>query len=239
MESKNRIIPGVLVLFFILIFYYFSFNLLFISCLFLFMIYDFNYSKIISLKKSIFIIFLLIFFFILFNYFQNIYQSILIISFLFFLIFFFISKKFKNFNFVSLNIINLFLVYEILLIDKNIFFLIIFLSFINDTTAFLVGKTIKGPLISPLISPKKTWSGTIFSFSISFCLLIYLQFNFLFSIFISLSFFLGDLFFSYFKRLNFIKDFSNLLQGHGGFLDRFDSIFFAMPLTLIYIGFLS
>ena len=239
MESKNRIIPGVLVLFFILIFYYFSFNLLFISCLFLFMIYDFNYSKIISLKKSIFNIFLLIFFFILFNYFQNIYQYILIISFLFFLIFFFISKKFTNFNFVSLNIINLFLLYEILLIDKNIFFLIIFLSFINDTTAFLVGKTIKGPLISPIISPKKTWSGTIFSFSISFCLLTYFQFNFLYSIFISLSFFLGDLFFSYFKRLNSIKDFSNLLQGHGGFLDRFDSIFFAMPLTLIYIGFLS
>ena len=239
MESKNRIIPGVLVLFFILIFYYFSFNLLFISCLFLFMIYDFNYSKIISLKKSIFNIFLLIFFFILFNYFQNIYQYILIISFLFFLIFFFISKKFTNFNFVSLNIINLFLLYEILLIDKNIFFLIIFLSFINDTTAFLVGKTIKGPLISPIISPKKTWSGTIFSFSISFCLLTYFQFNFLYSIFISLSFFLGDLFFSYFKRLNSIKDFSNLLQGHGGFLDRFDSIFFAMPLTFIYIRYLS
>ena len=203
------------------------------------MIYDFNYSKIISLKKSIFIIFLLIFSFILFNYFQNIYQSILIISFLFFLIFFFISKKYINFNFVSLNIINLFLLYEILLIDKNIFFLIIFLSFINDTTAFLVGKTIKGPLISPIISPKKTWSGTIFSFSISFCLLTYFQFNFLYSIFISLSFFLGDLFFSYFKRLNSIKDFSNLLQGHGGFLDRFDSIFFAMPLTFIYIRYLS
>lgn len=239
MESKNRIIPGVLVLFFNIFFYYYSFDQLFVSCLFLFMIYDFTYSKIISLKTSIFIIFLLIFSFILFNYFHNIHQFILIIPFLIFLFCFFISKKYINYNFIFLNIINLFLLYEILLIDKRILFLIIFLSFINDTSAFLAGKTIKGPLITPYISPNKTWSGTIFSFLISFSLLVYFQFNILISILISLSFFLGDLFFSYFKRLNSIKDFSNLLQGHGGFLDRFDSVFYAIPLTFIYISFLS
>ena len=111
------------------------------------------------------------------------------------------------------------------------------MSFINDTTAFLAGRNFKGPLIAPNISPKKTWSGTIASFLISFALLVIFDFDLLFSILISSSFFIGDLFFSYFKRSINIKDFSNLLMGHGGFLDRFDSIFFATFLLNIYIIF--
>ena len=130
---------------------------------------------------------------------------------------------------------NFFFIHEILFTNKKLFFIIIILSFINDTSAFLAGRNFKGPLIAPNISPKKTWSGTIISFLISSSLLIILDFNLLFSILISSSFFMGDLFFSYFKRSINIKDFSNLLMGHGGFLDRFDSIFFATFLLNFYI----
>ena len=81
------------------------------------------------------------------------------------------------------------------------------MSFINDTIAFLVGKTFKGPLIIPSISPKKTWSGTISSFLVSLFLLLLYDFNLFFSILVSLSFFIGDVFFSYFKRIKKSKIF--------------------------------
>ena len=111
--------------------------------------------------------------------------------------------------------------------------MIIILSFINDTTAFLAGRNFKGPLIAPSISPKKTWSGTIISFLISLTLLLILDFNFLFSILISSSFFIGDLFFSYFKRLNNKKNTSNLLPGHGGLLDRIDGLVIVLPVVFL------
>jgi len=202
------------------------------------MIYDLVYSKIISLKFSAFISFLFLIILLFLNYHLNSFQFIFNIFFLIGLICFFVFREYQKIFFIFLNIINLYLIFEILLINKEIFFLIVFLAFINDTLAFISGKNFKGPLIIPHISPKKTWSGTLFSFFISFFLLIYFEFNLFFSFFISISFFLGDIFFSYFKRLYGIKDFSNLLRGHGGFLDRFDSIFFSIFLLSIYFSYL-
>ena len=126
---------------------------------------------------------------------------------------------------------------ELIKIDSNLFYLIIILSFINDTSAYIFGRFIKGPLILKNISPKKTWSGTSISFFISTSLLLYLNFNFLFSIFVSTLFFFGDIYFSYIKRSINIKDFSNLLGGHGGLLDRLDSIFFVILIFLINSNF--
>lgn len=108
------------------------------------------------------------------------------------------------------------------------------MSFINDTTAFLVGKNFKGPLILPNISPKKTWSGTISSLLVSSISFILIGFDIMTSFLFSSLFFLGDIFFSHFKRKHAIKDFSNLLIGHGGFLDRYDSILFPIFLISIY-----
>ena len=53
--------------------------------------------------------------------------------------------------------------------------------------------------------------------------------NILFCLIVSLLCQLGDLIISYFKRLNKIKDTSNILPGHGGLLDRIDGIIFAIP----------
>ncbi|MDB2636765.1 phosphatidate cytidylyltransferase, partial [Alphaproteobacteria bacterium] len=92
--------------------------------------------------------------------------------------------------------------------------------------AYIVGSYVKGPLISPKISPKKTWSGTSLSFFITTIILIYLDFNLFIAPIMSISLFYGDIYFSYIKRKLSIKDFSRLLSSHGGILDRFDSITF-------------
>ena len=202
------------------------------------MIYDLVYSKILLFKFSLLIIFLFFISLFFFSSYLNQLQPFLILFFLIILFCFFIIKHYLNFLFVSLNILNFFFIHEILITNKNLFFGIIILSFINDTSAYVAGRTLKGPLIAPNISPKKTWSGTTISFLISSTILVLLDFHLLFSVIISTSFFIGDLFFSYFKRSIYIKDFSNLLMGHGGFLDRFDSIFFASFLINFYIIYL-
>ena len=57
--------------------------------------------------------------------------------------------------------------------------------------------------------------------------------NIFFSLFVSLVCQLGDLFFSYFKRLNNKKNTSNLLPGHGGLLDRIDGLVIVLPIVFL------
>ena len=101
---------------------------------------------------------------------------------------------------------------------------------------FLVKNIGKHKLI-PNVSPNKTIEGSLIGtlVSVIFCSLFYLYqvdpaANIIVVILITLilNIFsqLGDLFFSAIKREYGIKDFSNLMPGHGGILDRFDSLFF-------------
>ena len=121
--------------------------------------------------------------------------------------------------------------------ERNLFYVIFLISFFNDTIAYVIGKTIGGPLIIPNISPKKTWSGTIISFFLSTIFLIYLNFNVFFAVVVCPFLFLGDIFFSYIKRHLGIKDFSLILKDHGGILDRLDSMFFVVLIFQIFIVF--
>ncbi len=151
----------------------------------------------------------------------------------------FLNYKFKKFYFLfSLYVFCIILSY-LSNFDRNILYTVIFISFLNDTTAYIFGKKIGGPLIIPSISPKKTWSGTIISFLISSSILIYLNTNIIIAIFVSISLFLGDIYFSYFKRFLNLKDFSSLLRAHGGILDRLDSMFFSVIIFQIYLFFLK
>ena len=125
--------------------------------------------------------------------------------------------------------------------------LALFLSvWICDTGAFLFGKKFGKKKILPDISPNKTWVGTIAGFISSMIFLLILNQSGYFPDIFSLVDVVvlglitgifgqfGDWAESLLKREANVKDTSNILAGHGGVLDRFDSLTFAAPLTLIY-----
>jgi len=109
----------------------------------------------------------------------------------------------------------------------------------SDVGGYFVGRTIGGPKLWPIISPKKTWSGIIGGWMLTIIItyifiIMFKEIEFyllFFSIFISIFSQFGDLYESFLKRNAGIKDSSNLIPGHGGFLDRFDGMigaFFAI-----------
>lgn len=112
---------------------------------------------------------------------------------------------------------------------------------VNDTMAYIVGSLIgKTPLSK--ISPKKTWEGTIGGIILSVTVLSlighvagaswvhYLSI----SLIASVAGTFGDLFESKLKRMAGVKDSGSFMPGHGGFLDRFDSLLFAVPFVWLY-----
>jgi len=117
---------------------------------------------------------------------------------------------------------------------------------ICDTGAFFFGKKFGKKKILPDVSPKKTWMGTIAGFISSMIFLLILNqagyFPDIFSLVDVVVLGLitgifgqfGDWAESLLKREAGVKDTSNVLAGHGGILDRFDSLTFAAPITLIY-----
>jgi len=124
--------------------------------------------------------------------------------------------------------------------------LVIVTVWVNDTMAYIVGSFIGRTPISP-ISPKKTWEGTIAGFVLSVVILstvagqfipISTKYLYMITIVASVMGNLGDLFESKLKRLAGVKDSGSMMPGHGGFLDRFDSILFAGPFVWILLQFI-
>tara|TARA_B110000027_G_C16120177_1_gene302385 strand:+ start:656 stop:1321 length:666 start_codon:yes stop_codon:yes gene_type:complete len=114
-------------------------------------------------------------------------------------------------------------------------------SILSDIGGLVIGKTIKGKKLIK-ISPNKTISGCIGSFIFSLILIpIFYEelsaYSFLIliliTVMISITSQLGDLFISLLKRKAKVKDTSDILPGHGGFLDRVDGIIFALPIGIL------
>jgi len=132
-------------------------------------------------------------------------------------------------------------------VDSFFIWYIFILAWVTDTFAYFSGSLFGKRKLVPEISPKKTIEGSIGGIigavlaSYAYSLMFNKEFL-LFSIFLGLfgSIFsqIGDLVASKFKRINKIKDFGSIMPGHGGVLDRFDSIIFVAPLvyyiTLLY-----
>jgi phosphatidate cytidylyltransferase len=120
---------------------------------------------------------------------------------------------------------------------------------INDTMAYIVGSLIgKTPLSK--ISPKKTWEGTIGGILLSIGVFAILSISqneyahgFLFrkniiiiTAIAAICGTFGDLLESKLKRMANVKDSGSLMPGHGGFLDRFDSLLLATPFVWLYVS---
>lgn len=113
---------------------------------------------------------------------------------------------------------------------------------LNDTGAYLFGTAFGKHKMAPNISPKKSWEGFVGGvFLVTFISTLLWVFNLLgieyifYSIIISLAATVGDLLESVFKRRSGVKDSGNLLPGHGGVLDRFDSILLASPILFFIL----
>ncbi|PPI88002.1 CDP-diglyceride synthetase [Candidatus Pantoea edessiphila] len=122
---------------------------------------------------------------------------------------------------------------------------IIFLTCCIDSSAYFFGKMFGKHKLAPIISPNKTWEG--FLFSVIFVFLIdFLLFNLniinfskksfiVFTVIIAFAALLGDLTESMLKREIGIKDSSNIIPGHGGILDRIDSLTTVVPIFGLFM----
>ncbi len=115
----------------------------------------------------------------------------------------------------------------------------------TDSAAYFVGSAIGKHKLFPRVSPNKSWEGAIAGFIFSIITLIVLKtflLDFLnwidiiaFGIIIGIFGQVGDLIESLIKRDAGVKDSSNIIPGHGGIFDRFDSLLFAAPILYLYM----
>ncbi len=127
--------------------------------------------------------------------------------------------------------------------------LIIFLLiWVNDSFAYLFGVTMGKHRLWERISPKKSWEGFIGGGLTTIILSAVIGHFFMPESFIKIIGLAvivvifgtyGDLFESRLKRQHNIKDSGNMLPGHGGMLDRFDSFLFIIPVALVYLEILN
>ena len=130
---------------------------------------------------------------------------------------------------------------------------LVFVVWATDIGGYIVGKSLRGPLLCPSVSPKKTWAG--FVGGIGFAMVI----AYVFALFLKAYDYvnlpihhttrllvfsagvlaviaqIGDLFESYIKRRLKLKDSSNLIPGHGGIFDRVDGLIFAACVTALVV----
>ncbi len=116
-------------------------------------------------------------------------------------------------------------------------------TWLTDIGAYFVGKYYGKIKLAPRISPNKTMEGAlggiIFSFifvvAFTFYLNVFSGIWFIYAFLLPLIAILGDLFESAIKRATGVKDSGNVIPGHGGILDRFDSLLFTIPFTYFFL----
>ena len=129
---------------------------------------------------------------------------------------------------------------------RNWVYLVLFVTWVSDTTAFLVGRRFGRHKLAPAISPGKTWEGTVGGIcgGIAMSILFFTPTTFqlplnpgqtvLLGALTSILGQVGDLFESLFKRNLGVKDSGKLMPGHGGILDRIDSLLLAGIMVYYY-----
>ncbi len=148
-------------------------------------------------------------------------------------------------------------IYQIRAIEPSglvLVFLIFVSSWINDVFAYLVGKTIGKHKMTPKLSPKKSVEG--FIGGIVGAGLAGMIFGYVYNIYVeqmahsviifgiigavgAIPAVIGDLAASAIKRNHEVKDYGHLIPGHGGIMDRFDSVIFTAPIVYYLLGIMA
>lgn len=132
--------------------------------------------------------------------------------------------------------------------QPDIIFLPFLLVWFNDTFAYLFGSKFGKHKLFPRISPKKSWEGAIggglTTIIAGLALAPYIEGltildTAVISVIVVVFGSFGDLIESMFKRCIEIKDSGHIMPGHGGVLDRLDSILFALPVIFVYLALIS
>ena len=132
--------------------------------------------------------------------------------------------------------------------EPKIIMSIFILIWTNDTFAFIVGKSIGKNKLFERISPKKTIEGFIGGLGFSIVISLILARFFIhesiliwvcIAVIVGVFGTIGDLVESKFKRMAMVKDSGTIMPGHGGILDRLDSIIFAAPFVFLFYQILN
>lgn len=113
-----------------------------------------------------------------------------------------------------------------------------------DAGGYGFGRAFGKAKLMPAVSPKKTWAGVLGALFLQLLVVVGLFHSeitraLIMSFAIVIGAIVGDLWFSYIKRLFGIKDYSKLLPGHGGILDRLDGVIMVLPLVLLCAKYLQ
>ena len=120
---------------------------------------------------------------------------------------------------------------------------------ICDSAAYYGGTALGKHKLFPRVSPKKSWEGAVFGFVFAvltmivakFIVLDFLDWNTIITLGVIIGIIgqLGDLVESLFKRDAQVKDSSNIIPGHGGIFDRFDSLLLTAPVIFLYLTYVK
>ncbi len=133
---------------------------------------------------------------------------------------------------------------------RNWMFFALFTTFSSDTAAYFVGRVLGRHRLAPQISPHKSWEGAIggllgaalmsllFTLSTPLQITLSIGQGIVLALLVSVFGQIGDLAESLLKRNTGVKESGNSIPGHGGFLDRMDSVVFAGVVVYLYYSFL-
>ncbi|MBI4859098.1 MAG: phosphatidate cytidylyltransferase [Candidatus Riflebacteria bacterium] len=129
---------------------------------------------------------------------------------------------------------------------RELLLYVVFLTEVNDVGSFLTGTSLGRHKISPKVSPNKTWEGFLGGLAVTVAGAVLLRFLTPFAVSraafaglcIAIAGFFGDLCVSAVKRDVGVKDSGDFVPGHGGILDRVDSLTYTAPLFFHYVRYL-